>query len=115
VGIRQVGHPTIGGTEGSQFGFSGENQQRHCCGAEHSPATVKRHLEDILRKLQLKNRVEAAIYGLMMRACAPGLDSQCPFALWRQTVLKDGRRFGRGNEDDAAALYLNETSSTTVG
>ena len=31
-----------------------------------SPATVKRHLENVLRKLHLKNRVEAAIYALMM-------------------------------------------------
>ncbi len=54
-----------------------------------SPATVKRHLENILRKLRLKNRVEAAIYGLMMRACPPELDSHCPFAWWRQTVLRD--------------------------
>ena len=29
-----------------------------------SPATVKRHLETILRKLGLRNRVELAIYGL---------------------------------------------------
>jgi DNA-binding CsgD family transcriptional regulator len=69
-----------------------------------SPAMVKRHLENILRKLQLRNRVEAAIYGLMIRGCAPGLDSQCPFALWRQTVLKDGRRFDLGNEDNDCAL-----------
>ena len=27
-----------------------------------SPATVKRHLENILKKLRLKNRVEAAVY-----------------------------------------------------
>lgn len=56
-----------------------------------SPATVKRHLEDILRKLQLRNRVEAAIYGLMIKACPLGMDSQCPLALWEQTVLKDSR------------------------
>jgi len=29
-----------------------------------SPATVKRHVENILRKLQLKNRVEAAVYAV---------------------------------------------------
>lgn len=38
-----------------------------------SPATVKRHVENILRKLQLKNRIEAALY-------AVGLDS-CPLAI----------------------------------
>lgn len=57
-----------------------------------SPATVKRHLVDILRTLQLRNRVEAATYGLMMKACSPGMDSQCPLALWYQTVLKENRR-----------------------
>jgi DNA-binding NarL/FixJ family response regulator len=29
-----------------------------------SPSTVKRHVENILRKLQLKNRVEAAVYAI---------------------------------------------------
>ena len=27
-----------------------------------SPSTVKRHVENILRKLHLKNRIEAAVY-----------------------------------------------------
>ncbi len=52
-----------------------------------SPATVKRHLENILRKLRLKNRVEAAIYALMTR-CGDRPVSQCPLRLWRETVLK---------------------------
>ena len=34
-----------------------------------SPATVKHHLEKILTKLQLRNRVEAAIYGVMINGC----------------------------------------------
>ena len=29
-----------------------------------SPSTVKRHVENIFRKLQVKNRVEAAIYAV---------------------------------------------------
>lgn len=29
-----------------------------------SPSTVKRHVENILRKLRLKNRVEAAVYAI---------------------------------------------------
>ena len=35
-----------------------------------SPSTVKRHLENILRKLRLKNRVEAAVFAVRMGDCA---------------------------------------------
>ena len=34
-----------------------------------SPSTVKRHLESILRKLRLKNRVAAAVYAVRMGDC----------------------------------------------
>ncbi len=34
------------------------------CALNISPATVKRHMENILRKLQLVNRVEAAVYAV---------------------------------------------------
>ena len=43
-----------------------------------SPATVKRHIENILRKLRLRNRVEAAIYGLTLDACPARGRAQCP-------------------------------------
>ena len=36
------------------------------CDLKISPATVKRHLENILRKLQLRNRVDAAVYAVRM-------------------------------------------------
>ena len=49
-----------------------------------SPATVKRHLENVLRKLALRNRVEAAIYGLAANGCPSGSSSACPLALWRK-------------------------------
>jgi DNA-binding CsgD family transcriptional regulator len=49
-----------------------------------SPATVKRHLENLLRKLALKNRVEAAIYGLIVNGCPRGSSSACPLELWRK-------------------------------
>jgi DNA-binding CsgD family transcriptional regulator len=49
-----------------------------------SPATVKRHLENVLRKLALKNRVEAAIYGLIANGCPSGSSSACPLKLWRK-------------------------------
>ena len=32
-----------------------------------SPSTVKRHIENILRKLDLKNRVEAAVHAVTTR------------------------------------------------
>ncbi len=34
------------------------------CDLKISPATVKRHLENILRKLQLRSRIEAAVYAV---------------------------------------------------
>ncbi len=34
-----------------------------------SPATVKRHIENILRKLCLKNRIEAALYAVGLQHC----------------------------------------------
>jgi len=43
-----------------------------------SPATVKRHLENILRKLGVRNRVEAAIYGLFLNGCSAQDNSRCP-------------------------------------
>jgi DNA-binding CsgD family transcriptional regulator len=49
-----------------------------------SPATVKRHLENVLRKLALRNRVEAAIYGLIANGCPSGSSSACPLELWRK-------------------------------
>lgn len=49
-----------------------------------SPATVKRHLESILRKLQLKNRVEAAIYGLTIDGCPEPRVPDCPLISWRK-------------------------------
>ena len=49
-----------------------------------SPATVKRHLENILRKLQLRNRVEAAIYGLMIAGCPQQSVPDCALMLWQK-------------------------------
>ena len=48
-----------------------------------SPATVKRHVENILGKLRLRNRVEAAIYGLTLGGCPARGHAQCPLEKWR--------------------------------
>ena len=53
-----------------------------------SPATVKRDVENILRKLRLRNRVEAAIYGLTRGGCPARGRAQCPLKKWRNG---DGR------------------------
>jgi DNA-binding NarL/FixJ family response regulator len=49
-----------------------------------SPATVKRHLENILKKLQLRNRVEAAIYGLTIIGCPRQSEPNCALMLWQK-------------------------------
>ncbi|HEV8722772.1 MAG TPA: LuxR C-terminal-related transcriptional regulator [Candidatus Binatia bacterium] len=49
-----------------------------------SPATVKRHVENILRKLKVRNRVEAAIYSLSMAGCPARSSAECPLAAWRK-------------------------------
>jgi DNA-binding NarL/FixJ family response regulator len=36
-----------------------------------SPATAKRHLENILRKLNLKNRVSAAVFAVSEKLSVP--------------------------------------------
>jgi DNA-binding NarL/FixJ family response regulator len=49
-----------------------------------SSATVKRHMENLLRKLKLRNRVELAVYGLMVKGyAAPGRSSYA-FEIWRE-------------------------------
>jgi DNA-binding NarL/FixJ family response regulator len=55
-----------------------------------SPATVKRHVENLLRKLELRNRVEAAIYGLVIAGCPGRAGHECPLELWhREKSLTD--------------------------
>lgn len=49
-----------------------------------SPATVKRHLENVLSKLGLKNRIEAAIYGLLAKGCSAGMNSGCALQMWHK-------------------------------
>ena len=49
-----------------------------------SPSTVKRHMENILSKLHLRNRIEAAVYALSMKACPLALRAKdCPLATWQ--------------------------------
>ena len=63
---------------------SGETNKEIATALGISPATVKRHLENVLRKLALRNRVEAAIYGLIAEGCPSGSSSHCPLELWRK-------------------------------
>jgi DNA-binding NarL/FixJ family response regulator len=42
-----------------------------------SPATVKRHVEKILPKLGLRNRVEVAIFGLALDGCPHQSGTHC--------------------------------------
>ena len=58
-----------------------------------SPATVKRHLENILRKLQLKNRVEAAIYALTSIGCPRGPVPGCPLEMCREDFHVSGEKW----------------------
>jgi len=58
-----------------------------------SPATVKRHLENILRKLQLKNRVEAAIYALRSVGCPRGPDPGCPLEMCWEEINLSGEKW----------------------
>jgi len=47
-----------------------------------SPATVKRHMENILRKLSLKNRIEAALYAVGAGSCPVAVrPANCPLGL----------------------------------
>ena len=52
-----------------------------------SSATVKRHLENVLRKARLKNRVEAAIYGMVMRGCPRASTRNCPLRSWQEKAM----------------------------
>ena len=47
-----------------QFVAKGLSNKEIAVSMSLSPSTVKRHIENILRKLQLKNRVEASVYAV---------------------------------------------------
>jgi DNA-binding CsgD family transcriptional regulator len=59
------------------------------CALGISPATVKRHLENILRKLELSNRVEAAICGLIAAGCPCDSNPACPLAAWEKGRIRN--------------------------
>ena len=70
---------------------SGETNKGIAAALCISPATVKHHLENVLRKLATRNRVEAAIYGLIANGCPNGSSSDCPLELWRK-AKRDAQR-----------------------
>jgi DNA-binding NarL/FixJ family response regulator len=47
-----------------------------------SPATVKRHVENIMHKLRARNRLQATIYGLSMDGCCAANNGDCPLLAW---------------------------------
>jgi len=47
-----------------QFVAKGLSNKEIAASMKLSPSTVKRHVENISRKLQLKNRVEASVYAV---------------------------------------------------
>ena len=66
------------------------------CALHISPATVKRHLENVLRKAHLKNRVEAAIYGLVVKGCPRASHRICSLKSWqKKRVLTPHGPFGQ--------------------
>ena len=74
---------------------TGETNKEIATALGISPATVKRHLENVLRKLVLRNRVEAAIYGLIANGCPSGSSSDCPLELWRKAKFDAEAKMGR--------------------
>lgn len=54
-------------TEVLKFVAKGLSNKEIAVSMRLSPSTVKRHVENILRKLHLKNRVEAAVYAVKRR------------------------------------------------
>ena len=47
-----------------QFVAKGLSNKEIAVSMRISPSTVKRHVENILRRLHLKNRIEAAVYAV---------------------------------------------------
>ena len=59
-----------------------------------SQSMIKHHMGNILRKLRLKNRVEVAIYGLMICGFRNESSLRRRLDLWRKrtTLSRQGRR-----------------------
>jgi DNA-binding CsgD family transcriptional regulator len=62
----------------------GKSNKEIACNLGLSPSTVKRHLENVLRKAHLKNRVEAAIYGLVVKGCRRAFTRTCLLKSWQK-------------------------------
>lgn len=54
-----------------------------------SYATVKRPVENILRKLNLRNRVEAGLFALSVQRCANENGAACPLEGWWRRIREN--------------------------
>jgi DNA-binding CsgD family transcriptional regulator len=77
-----------------------------------SPATVKRHLENIFRKACLRNRVEAAIYGLYVTGWPRAFSENSLLKTWRSTRWTSPAMCHLTNRRIARVCASNDRKST---
>jgi DNA-binding CsgD family transcriptional regulator len=71
-----------------RFVSLGKTNQEIASAMDVSESMVKHHMGNILRKLQLRNRVEVVIYGLMIAGFRHELILRRRLDLWRKRLTK---------------------------